>query len=112
MASQDGAALGRSMLGARSLVLDGTVVAPTDELHWAAYNTLLAAVGNTVTPRWITVHEPTPKRVAYVRRSSPSIRFHNGRVFEFQVDLVALDPRKYAVDPTEIIVPASSSLIV
>lgn len=112
MSSQGGTALGRSMLGARSLVLDGMVVAPTTELHWAAYNTLLATVNNLVTPRWLTVHEPTPKRVGYIRRDKPSVKMSDGLSFTFQVVLVATDPRKYATTPTTVTIPAGGSALV
>ena len=95
----EGSALGGFQRRHRTIVCEGTVVAPSDEAHWAAYNRLTGLVGIRAAVPFI-VAEPGGAKMCTVVTGpgSPKIRTHNGRVFEFQLTLVALDPRKYAVE--------------
>ena len=108
----DGSALGNYRRRHRTIVCEGTVVAKTDEAHWAAYNRLNALVGMAQGVPLI-VSEPTPKLVTVVTGpGSPRIRTRDGRSFEFQLTLVALDPRKYALDERTYSVPAGGVMTV
>lgn len=83
-------------LGARSLVLNGTVLAPSRTLMWAARNTLeAAAVALLTTAGNLVVQEPGGNKtlsVRYVGRLKIDQRTANW--FRFQLPLTAPNPTK------------------
>lgn len=102
-----GLRLGSSLYGPRALLLAGSCVVPSDAAFWLAFNRLAAVTAFPATPT-LAVYETTPKSCAVVR--SDRIRMKpfgplNG--FEFEVPLIAVDPRKYALSNTSTALPGT-----
>ena len=90
-----------SRLRHRTIVCEGVVVAATDEAHWRAYRRLQTLVPVAGAGVRFTVHEPIGARFCDVVSGpgSPRIRTHDGRVFEFQLVLIADDPTQHEETP-------------
>lgn len=107
-ASQHGAVALESMLDTRSLVLRGIVKAPTEETFWGAYN-YLSGLPSLWVPIPLVVHESTPKQSNVIRGGLVRQNLVGVRAFEFEIPLIAQDPRKYATADTEVVIDPGSS---
>lgn len=95
-ASAHGLYLSTFFHGGRSLELAGHIVCPTTALAYSA-KTLLAALVNVDRDLVLTVFEDECRQVVARRSDRLLLRQTDGLV-EFQIPLVAADPRKYGCD--------------
>src|SRR5579875_104678 len=95
-----GAFMGPQFLNARQLTLSGWALAPDKEtlrLSMQAFNLLVAGFLDSS----LVVGENPPKQVTVRRSGALKTTYSAGRtVCQYQLGLVAADPRKYATAPT------------
>lgn len=92
----EGGILAESFYGTRTIILRGWIIAPTYTALWQGWNSLTTASDLVDANGTLVVNEPTPKQV-FVRRSGRlQIDWWSDTKAEFQLTLLAVDPRKYA----------------
>ena len=94
----EGSALGRVMVRHRSIVCSGTCVTASEADYWQSRATIEGLVPVYSSVPFI-VHEPSGAQQVMVHGApgNPRIRDIDGRSFEFQLVLTALDPTKTPV---------------
>lgn len=94
LAGEDRVAAGPILYNGRALSLKGTCVTPTDAGFWASRTKLATATLLTTADGTLTVAETTTKKIAVRRAGRVLMRPLGGlRGFEFEVPLMAPDPR-------------------
>lgn len=85
------------LYGSRAIVLTGTCTTPSEAAYWLSHTALATATNSLAIPGTLVVNEPTPKQASVVRAGEVRMRPIGAyRGFEFEVPLLAPDPRKYA----------------
>jgi hypothetical protein len=103
LAGEDRAANGPILYNARALSLKGNCVTPTDAGFWASRTKLSTATLLTTTDGTLTVAETATKKIAVRRAGRVLMRPMGGLFgFEFEVPLIAADPRILANTATTI----------
>lgn len=103
LTGEDRAAVGPILYGPRALSLRGTAATPTDASFWASRTKLATATAITTTSGTLTVAETATKKITVYRAARVLMRPLGGlHGFEFDVPLVAPDPRILANAATTI----------
>lgn len=103
LAGEDREAMGPVLYKGRALSLKGTCVTPTDAAFWASRTALATATLLTTSSGLLTVAETTTKKISVYRAGRVLMRPLGGlRGFEFEVPLMAPDPRILANTATTI----------
>lgn len=104
--SVHGRVFGESLYGSRDMTMTGVADVPDEPTLWVARNALANATNLVLAGDWLVVHETPPKK-CLVRRAGRVRMRNNPDVLwvEFEVPLVAADPRKYAMDDTVVSIP-------
>ncbi len=103
LAGEDREAMGPVLYKGRALSLKGTCVTPTDAAFWASRAALSTATLLTTTSGLLTVAETTTKKISVYRAGRVLMRPLGGlHGFEFEVPLIAPDPRILANTATTI----------
>lgn len=111
--NRDGDVPGRALQRGRVLTVPGQIYTRDVADHWAASNWINALTNNTRDRRDLAVYEEDgiPKVVRYVRHSEPKIAKKHNRLIEFELGLLAPDPRKYAMVGKSVAIPAGGSAV-
>lgn len=106
---RDGGIITDSIFGTRTITLSGVCKAGSESVYWTAYNRCNSLVGanNEVD---LVVSENVDKRVSVRRAGSPKIRSIGMGSFEWDWPLIAMDPRKYAVTETSVVIAAGATV--
>lgn len=97
LAGEDRQSLGPLRYRGRALSLAGACECPNLAAYWLARTKLSTTTNLTRAPGSLTVAETVPKKIDVYRAGRPLIRPFDGLVgFEFEVPLIAPDPRKLA----------------
>lgn len=95
---------------ARALSLQGNCTCPTIAAYWLAKAKLVAATDHTDASGTLTVAETTPKQIAVRRGGRLLMKPWEGMGgFDFDIPLLAEDPRILAVTPTTITPPGTAT---
>lgn len=96
-----GQVIGESLYGGRAMTATGWICVPNEASFWTARNTLAAATNLVSTEGTLIVRETPPKKCQVRRAGKLRMRNHDDvYVVEFEIPLIAPDPRKYALDNT------------
>lgn len=105
---RDGQILTDSRFGSRTVTLTGVCKAPSEEAFWDAYNLFPTLVGMTDAVD-LVVSENVDKRLSVKRTGTTKIGFVGVGAFKWSLQLLAEDPRKYAVSPTSVTIASGGS---
>ena len=101
-----GAVIGQSLYGPRPMTASGWIGVPDEPGFWAARNILATATNLVTASADLVVHEAVPKKCRVQRADKLRMRNHpDVLVVEFAIPLIAVDPRKYALDGTVVSLP-------
>lgn len=110
-ASQHGAVVLESLLDSRAITVRGIIKAITVEHFWTAYN-LLSNLVPLWTPADFVVYEHQPKRAGVIRGGPIRLTWQFGTSCQFEIPMIAPDPRKYATGDTEQAIAADQTVVV
>lgn len=108
--TRHGTVITRVLLGARALSLTGVVKSPDLASHWIAYYGIDKKFNNLITPKALVVSEDIDRYAGVCRTGDMRKTLMGGCAFQFQVNLTAPDPLKYAVTPVTTSVAAGATV--
>lgn len=92
----------------RTLVVEGSVEAPSQTAAWAAYGRLTSSMPGITGSGDVVVYEPTPKALTVVQSGPPRADAPINGVFSFQLTLLAEYPWKRALTASTVDVTAGT----
>jgi hypothetical protein len=94
---------------ARSVVVPGSVWAPTQELAWEAHRVIANSMPGRMGAGVMDFYETVPKRLRIKQGVRPELPSPAAGTFEFLLTLLALDPFKTGLTPTVVTIAAGAT---